>query len=252
MRHKVHHAPLDHPQRILDIGCGTGVVTRYLSTTFPLGTCIGVDLSPVPQIQADLPSNISYIQGDVKTLSMVDGRLAPGSFDYVFSRLLIFGITDWAAYMRDTVVPMLKPGGWAEVQDLDYVWFKHGHVCSADWKWLRAIREGARQKGLDLDCGSNAAKYMREVGLTDVSVRRYGVPFGKSSVEARPETRRIAAHWVKDLALVFKPAIPRLVEPLGLEEAEVWALVEESLECMKPEKGKEWFMHVTVGRRPQA
>ena len=51
-------------------------------------------------------------------------------------------------------MPLLKPGGWVEVQDLDYVWYKHGHVCSDDWDWVRAMKAGANQKGLDLHCGT--------------------------------------------------------------------------------------------------
>ena len=50
--------------------------------------------------------------------------------------------------------------------------------------------------------------------------------------------------------LVF--LIPRLVEPLGLEQAEVRALEEERQECVKPEEGKESIIHSTIGRRPQA
>lgn len=65
-------------------------------------------------------------------MAKTDERLARGSFDYVFSRLLICGMTDWKGFICDIVAPLLKPGGWFEVQDLDYVWYKHGHVCSDD------------------------------------------------------------------------------------------------------------------------
>ncbi|CAF9936472.1 MAG: hypothetical protein ALECFALPRED_006862 [Alectoria fallacina] len=253
MHNRVIHAPLSHPQRLLDIGCGTGAVTHHLGTTYPAADRIyGIDLSPVPNINrpGESPGNISFIQGDVRKLSKTDQRLAPGSFDYVFSRLLICGMTDWAGYMRDTVAPLLKPGGWVEVQDLDYVWYKHGHVCSGEWKWLRAINEGAKRKGMDLSCGSNAAKYMREAGLVDVSVKRYGAPFGTWAVKQRPESERIGAAQAEGIGPLYEVIVPRLAQGLGLSESEVQGLVGESSECLRAEDGKEWVVHVTVGRRP--
>lgn len=253
MHNRVIHAPLNNPQRLLDIGCGTGAVTHHLGTTYPAASSIyGLDLSPVPQIQRPdpPPQNITYIQGDVKKLSATDPRLAPATFDYIFSRLLICGMTHWATYMRETIATLLKPGGWVEVQDLDYVCFKHGRVCSDGWKWLEAIRAGARQKNLDLDCGSNAARYMREAGLVNVSVAKYWAPFGTWKVEERPESGRIGALQARELGPLYEFIVPRMVEGLGLSEGEVAELVRESRECLRAEEGKEWPMYVTVGRRP--
>ena len=150
------------------------------------------------------------------------------------------------------MVPLLKPGtGWAEVQDLDYDWFKRGRLCGgADWRWLEVVKEGARKKGLDLWCGGNAAAYMREAGLVDVSVRSYSAPFGTWAVDERPESRRLGALQATELAPLYAFLVPRMVEGLGLSEGEVEALVKESQGCLKAEDGLEWFIHVTVGRRP--
>ncbi|CAD6592904.1 MAG: hypothetical protein ASARMPRED_006786 [Alectoria sarmentosa] len=238
MHNNIIHAPLSNPQRLLDIGCGTGAVTHHLGTTYPAANCIyGIDLSPIPNINrpGESPGNISFIQGDVRKLSQTDERLAPGTFDYIFSRLLICGMTDWAGYMRDTVAPLLKPGGWVEVQDLDYVWYKHGHVCSGEWKWLQAINEGAKRK---------------EAGLVDVSVKRYGAPFGTWAVKQRPESERIGAAQAEGIGPLYEIIVPRLAQGLGLSESEVQGLVGESRECLRAEDGKEWVVYVTVGRRP--
>ena len=181
-----------------------------------------------------------------------DERLAAGSFDYVFNRLLICGVTDWAGYMRDTVVPLLKPGGWFEMQDLDYVWFRNGEVCSGEWNWVKKVEAGARKKGLDLHCGSHAAEYMRQAGLADVSVVQYRAPFGTWAAKDRPESRLIGAHQAKELPQLYEYLVPKLVEGLGLSESEVQELVKESGGCLQAEEGKYWVMYVTVGRRPLA
>lgn len=153
--------------------------------------------------------------------------------------------------MCETVVPLLRPGGgWVEVQELDYVWYKYGEVCSGDWNWLRAITAGARGKGLDLHCGSNAARYMRQAGLVDVSVVKYRAPFGTWDAKERPESRRIGALQATELAPLYEFIVPRLVEGLGLGEDEVQGLVRESRACLQAEEGKDWIVYVTVGRRP--
>lgn len=93
---------IPHPRHRLR----TGAVTQHLSLTYPnASTIYGIDISPVPYIRRPKPppSSISYIQGDVKRFSKTDARLALGTFDYVFSRLLVCGMTDWAAYISDTV-----------------------------------------------------------------------------------------------------------------------------------------------------
>lgn len=154
--------------------------------------------------------------------------------------------------MRDTVVPLLKPGAWVEVQDLNYVWYKHGRVCSQDrdWDWVRTLEQGAARKRLDLFCGSNAAGYMREAGLVDVRVRKYGVPFGEWAGGERPESRRIGRLQATELAPLYEALVPRMVDGLGLSEEEVRGLVEKSRGCLKAEDGLEWTFYVTVGRRP--
>ena len=159
-------------------------------------------------------------------------------------------MTDWSGFISNTVVPLLKPGGWVEVQDLDYVWYKHGHVCSDSWDWVRPMEEGANQKGLDLHCGRNAARYMHEAGLVDVSVRQYWQPFGTWAARERPETKDIVEVQAKWLAELYGFMLPRVVEGLGMGEAEVKGLVEASQGCLRAEEGKEWPIYVTVGRRP--
>lgn len=48
MHGKIIHAPVRNPRQVLDIGCGTGIVTSSLGVLFPSAEVIGIDLSPVP------------------------------------------------------------------------------------------------------------------------------------------------------------------------------------------------------------
>ena len=112
------HAPVSFPNTILDIGCGTGIVTGCLSTLFPAAENVyGIDLCKVPSQPSDHESsNLSFLRGDFVKLAGVDPCLRIGSAGFVFSRLLTCGMTDWQGYVRD-VLKMLKPGSWAEIDD---------------------------------------------------------------------------------------------------------------------------------------
>ena len=63
--------PLEWPQVIYDLGCGSGNVTRLLSGRWPGASVIGMDNSPEMLEQAgsvragDLPGNVSWEHGDL-------------------------------------------------------------------------------------------------------------------------------------------------------------------------------------------
>jgi len=113
MNNQVIHAPLD-PQsahKALDIGCGTGIMTHDIASKLPNAQVYGLDLSPVPVVREKLP-NIEYIQGNFNELSdpsTRDPRFEDGSFDFIFSRLLIMGMADWKGYI-ERCVSLAKPG----------------------------------------------------------------------------------------------------------------------------------------------
>ena len=43
-------------------------------------------------------------------------------------------MTNWDSYIKE-MATLLRPGGWIEVHDYAQIWYKHGEVCSGDWKW---------------------------------------------------------------------------------------------------------------------
>ncbi|KAL8821791.1 MAG: hypothetical protein Q9191_007240 [Dirinaria sp. TL-2023a] len=247
MHNNFIHAPLRSPSLLIDIGCGTGTVTCQLGSTYPAAQIYGIDLSPVPAHQK--PSNVEYIQGDIRTLLDTDPRrLPPGTADFVFSRLLILGMTDWAGYIRGAA-SLLKPGGWLEVQDYNMDYYLLGEHCSSSWGWVGALEAAAEKKGWDLRCGTNAKKYMQDAGLVDVQTKRYAVPFGTWNAGNAPETRRMGAHAAREYGVMYWHAIPKMVAGLGFTDEQVQAWKWEAKRTLAQEVGKEIYFYVTVGRK---
>jgi SAM-dependent methyltransferase len=95
-------------QRVLDIGCGQGRMSRLLAA---LGAEVtGVDLSAamLGRARAAGPDGISYIEADVTgQLAWWDGRY----FDGCTCEMALMDIDDLAGTLA-TVAAVLRPGGW--------------------------------------------------------------------------------------------------------------------------------------------
>lgn len=81
----LHHCPVRNPQKIIDMGTGTGIWAIEAGDTYPSAEVFGCDLSP---IQPDwVPPNVKFLVDDIE-----DSWTWPDNhFDLIFSRLLVSG-----------------------------------------------------------------------------------------------------------------------------------------------------------------
>lgn len=99
-------------QRVVDIGCGTGISTVVLSDVVgPGGRVTGVDISPgmlaVARKRAAGHQNVEFIEGDAGRL---DSILAGRKFDVVLYNACIFLLPD-AADSLGGAFRIIRPGG---------------------------------------------------------------------------------------------------------------------------------------------
>jgi len=101
---------LIHPAsslRIVDLGCGTGRLTRRLHAALNARETIGIDRSPrmleVARSDGDLPG-LQFAEGDIDQFS------AAGKFDVVFSNAAFHWIEDHPALI-ERLAASLAPGG---------------------------------------------------------------------------------------------------------------------------------------------
>ncbi len=84
--------PIELPQAVVDLGCGTGNVTRIVRNRWPQARIIGVDSSPQMLAEARLAeADIGWEQSDLASWN------PPAQFDLVFSNAALHWLDDHPA-----------------------------------------------------------------------------------------------------------------------------------------------------------
>jgi ubiquinone/menaquinone biosynthesis C-methylase UbiE len=104
--------------RVLEIGCGTGAVTRALAQWPGVAAAVGIDPSPVFVARARALSsgllNLSFHEGDGRALALDDG-----GFDVVVMHTTLSHVPQPERLLAEAV-RVLRPGGWTAAFDGDY------------------------------------------------------------------------------------------------------------------------------------
>ena len=102
--------PLDAPNVIYDIGCGTGQITRLLAERWPTAKVYGLDNSPEMLAKASAePSTVQWIEADIQTWSPT----TPPAL--IYSNATLQWVTDHQE-LFPRLAGFLHPGGCLAVQ----------------------------------------------------------------------------------------------------------------------------------------
>jgi SAM-dependent methyltransferase len=102
-------------ERVLDVGCGTGIVARLAAERIgPAGAVVGLDPNPgMRAVAARRAPGIAWRDGTAEALPFADA-----SFDVVLSQFALMFFADRAAAFRE-MRRVLRPGGRLAVSVLD-------------------------------------------------------------------------------------------------------------------------------------
>ncbi|KAJ4298850.1 hypothetical protein N0V90_004093 [Kalmusia sp. IMI 367209] len=153
---ELHLAPIgDHPQRILDVGTGTGIWAIDMGDKYPSAEILGNDISPIQPTL--VPPNVKFEVDDLEEEWVYSTK-----FDYIHVRFV-------------------KPGGWVEFQDFDTRFYTRGGEYTKDCKlgqWADKIADGLRKFGNEPDPGAQIENWVRENGFINVEARTFPFPVG--------------------------------------------------------------------------
>ncbi|KAK1515772.1 TAM domain methyltransferase [Colletotrichum costaricense] len=170
----LHNAPLRNPQRVLDIGTGTGIWAMEMGDDYPEAEIIGLDLSPIqPEY---VPPNVHFTVDDVEA----DWLHAPNSVDYVHVRNMAPALKDWPRLLSQAY-RALKPGGWFEMQDLVFDFLCDDGTVTETYKPREAMRyltEALATFDVDVNIARNFAGCLESAGFTNQIHDMRKVPVG--------------------------------------------------------------------------
>lgn len=160
------------PQRILDLGTGTGIWALDVADMFPSAQIIGVDIAPIQP--AWVTANCRFEIDDIEE----NWTYKKESFDFIHGRDFLLCLRDYPKLLRQCY-DTLKPGGWVELACIyPLVKCDDGSMPpdSAFKTVCDKFYEASVIWGTPVDAPVRYARYLLDAGFVDVSENIFKVP----------------------------------------------------------------------------
>ncbi|CAG8492065.1 11051_t:CDS:2 [Dentiscutata erythropus] len=139
---------LESGAKMLDIGCGPGVLVLELASKYPKSHFTGCDIVANYPLQIK-PENSTFVKANM--------------------RFMMFALTtkDWPLAIKE-MIRVTKPGGWIEIMERDIFWYNEGEAVKT---WRQRVVEGLKaEKGIDLLISPQIPIYLAaNKSLTNIS-----------------------------------------------------------------------------------
>ena len=167
-------APIgETPQRVLDLGTGTGIWAIEFADLYPTASVVGTDLSPIQPLY--VPPNLQFEVDDFE----LPWTYRTESFDFIHARALYGSVADHPALYQQ-VLAHLKPGGWFEHTEVGVVPFSDdGSIQGTtleDWGEL-SVNAGEKF-GRTLKIVDQTKGLMEAAGFRNVTYKVFKWPMG--------------------------------------------------------------------------
>ncbi|KAH7129389.1 S-adenosyl-L-methionine-dependent methyltransferase [Dactylonectria estremocensis] len=243
---KLHQAPIgNNPQRVLDLGTGTGIWAIDFADEYPSAEVIGTDLSP---IQPDwTPPNCFFEVDDFQ-----DDWVYKKPFDFIHARELEGCIADDEKLFQQAF-DSLNPGGYFELQA------QRGCFMSDDGtaenatvlqSWAANILESSEKFGKPIDCAHKWKEVVERVGFVDVHEEVRKIPIGPWPKD--PALKEIGKCQLVQSSQAIESYTPKLFgDLLGWSTEEIEVMIAQAKNELKDRSIHLYLpVYIIWGRKP--
>lgn len=156
--------------RILDLGCGTGEITRRLAARYPQAHLVGVDvlessLEIARRATTASGDRAQYLAGDAFAL-----QFPTAHFDLVVCRHMSQAVPDFPLVL-DEIGRVLKPRGWLHLLSEDYAMLRMPRgTRDPDRFWVENALHYLESIGCDGRIGRHSPPLLEQRGYTAIAV----------------------------------------------------------------------------------
>jgi ubiquinone/menaquinone biosynthesis C-methylase UbiE len=236
-------------ERILDLGCGTGQLTRRIAAAAgATGRVLGIDRSEEQLEQARRPASasseaaIEFRAGDVLALDLAQSEW--GSFDVAHTRFLLEHLPDPLTVVR-SMVRAVKPGGRIVLEDEDHEIMRLWPEPVGFRETWEAYIESYRRAGNDPHIGKRMIELLCAAGAEPR--RNACIWFGCAAGDPMFET------WVANLLGVLRGARDSILATGRMHESTFNSTLETVQAWGRRDDAAAWyFMAWAEGCRPKS
>lgn len=227
--------------RILDVGCGTGEITRRLADRYPRARVIGNDIlessvALARKLSEDYAGQVRYQQGDAFALGFEDA-----SFDLVVCRHMSQAVPDFHLVLAE-FFRVLRPGGWLHLLSEDYgmIHMPVGQI-DPDRFWNQHAVAFLASIHCDGRIGRHSPMLLEDAGFGEIAMDFVTVDTLRVP---RPVFAGVIRSWRDGYAEVLAKAVGRRADEVAADMDQLIHAIET------PPLYAVWHVPIASGRRP--
>jgi ubiquinone/menaquinone biosynthesis C-methylase UbiE len=164
-------AGLKPGMRVLDLGCGPGIVSSAMAEMVSDGFVHGIDASPELLNQArkiQALRNTQNLRFSEASIYELPSELC--DYDFAYARFLYQHLQE-PGKASEQIIQTLTPGGTVCIVDIDDAWLMLQPEPKGFQDFLSLAERGQEKRGGDRRVGRRLAAYLSEAGFEDVQTR---------------------------------------------------------------------------------